>query len=499
MHASSWRTTAAGLILVLSPPVFGQAPQPLRGDDLVAALQNGGHVIYIRHAKADVNIDQDAVGLGACVGQRQLASSGRADAQSIGDGFRRLSIPIGRVLSSPYCRAIETGGLAFGTVEVEHDLRLWHGQLDAKQREELPLSVSRRLGDVPPRGRTTVIVAHSYRDVLGFDIGEGEAAVFRPAGHNADGGGRFTLLARLKPADWAALPLPMPERVAVAYAVPKGWRPDIVVPADDGMIWHASSGSARLGRLNAWLGTHETIALPVGTQIVALALAENRSLWAADAAGRLLRIDAKTREVETAPLPRRLELQGMVVDRRGQVWIAADELLYRAIPAPAPAAARIDVLKGPNRIAKDGLALGRDGQSIVVLSPDGLFRIDTETAQTTTIPVPREIGRPRRLSGGAAGEPWLIGDAGWLEVEGRRRSMSPINPRGGGPSFAVDWQGALWRSGGDWMHRIDARTGEVERQALPRGTSKPTALATRGGELWAADPQHDRLILIRRR
>ena len=49
-----------------------------------------------------------------CATQRNLTDEGRRHAQAIGEAFRSRRIDVDRVLSSPWCRCLETARLAFG-------------------------------------------------------------------------------------------------------------------------------------------------------------------------------------------------------------------------------------------------------------------------------------------------------------------------------------------------------------------------------------------------
>ena len=53
-----------------------------------------------------------------CATQRTLTDAGRADAKRVGAAFQTRAIPVSRVLSSPWCRCLETARLAFGRAEV---------------------------------------------------------------------------------------------------------------------------------------------------------------------------------------------------------------------------------------------------------------------------------------------------------------------------------------------------------------------------------------------
>jgi phosphohistidine phosphatase SixA len=193
------RTLAAiAVVSALALPSANAASTTL-GDQ----LQRGGVILVIRHAATDQSKpDHDPVVLGDCRTQRNLSADGRRDAKLIGQGVRRLEVKVGAVLSSPFCRTLETARLAFGratvsgallnTVVAEHDAK-WRRQITAARR---------LLGTKPAAGRVTVLVTHGsvVGDMTGQTLEEGETLVFRPLGNS-----RFRLLGRVLPRRWASL------------------------------------------------------------------------------------------------------------------------------------------------------------------------------------------------------------------------------------------------------------------------------------------------------
>src|SRR5690606_25508400 len=76
---------------------------------LVHALQQGGYVLYLRHAITDRSrIDTDRINLPNCATQRNLSAEGREQARAIGRAVQALGIAVAEVLTSPYCRCIDT-------------------------------------------------------------------------------------------------------------------------------------------------------------------------------------------------------------------------------------------------------------------------------------------------------------------------------------------------------------------------------------------------------
>jgi phosphohistidine phosphatase SixA len=92
------------------------AASPAAAEDdataLWAALRAGGHVALIRHT-ATIGGAGDPPGfrLDDCATQRKLTEEGRAQARRLGEKFRAERVPVGKVLSSQWCRCRETVAL----------------------------------------------------------------------------------------------------------------------------------------------------------------------------------------------------------------------------------------------------------------------------------------------------------------------------------------------------------------------------------------------------
>ena|SRR5215813_9585402 len=83
-------------------------------EEVWVALKTGGKVVLMRHALVDMREGMAHLAPGNCAEEVNLSSRGIEQAKSIGEAFRAHSIPVGEVLTSPYCRCIDTGNLAFG-------------------------------------------------------------------------------------------------------------------------------------------------------------------------------------------------------------------------------------------------------------------------------------------------------------------------------------------------------------------------------------------------
>ena len=101
------------------------SPAEVAGADDVAnawkALRAGGHVALMRHADAPGGVgDPQGFRVDDCATQRNLSEKGRADAAKIGVRLKGEGIAFEKILSSPWCRCMDTATLLnFGPVELE--------------------------------------------------------------------------------------------------------------------------------------------------------------------------------------------------------------------------------------------------------------------------------------------------------------------------------------------------------------------------------------------
>jgi phosphohistidine phosphatase SixA len=176
-------------LLVLSIPIAAGA-----NDSLWALLKGGGQVVLLRHALTDPGAgDPPGFALGDCGTQRNLSAIGREDARRIGDAFKKRGIPVGSVLSSRWCRCLETGRLAFGRAE---PWAMLDSVFEDRRHEPEQTRAVRALLAAPPGGGNVVLITHGVNvsALLGFVPAPGELVVVTP-----DGGGGFRVAGRLLP------------------------------------------------------------------------------------------------------------------------------------------------------------------------------------------------------------------------------------------------------------------------------------------------------------
>ena len=89
----------------------------LAKDKEIELLQEGGKVVFIRHAYAPGGGDPINFVIDDCNTQRNLNEQGINQSYTIGAIFHNNQIPIDRVLSSQWCRCLDTAKFAFDNFE----------------------------------------------------------------------------------------------------------------------------------------------------------------------------------------------------------------------------------------------------------------------------------------------------------------------------------------------------------------------------------------------
>jgi phosphohistidine phosphatase SixA len=143
---------------------------------LLRSLRDGGYVLVIRHAISPGAGDPANFKLDDCTTQRNLSEDGRAMARRIGEALRAQNVPIGRVLSSRWCRALESARLAFGRVEGEPMLDQFY---KPEERDERTQAVRALIAGAPQSGTNLVLVTHqpNVTALANLSVDEGEIVV----------------------------------------------------------------------------------------------------------------------------------------------------------------------------------------------------------------------------------------------------------------------------------------------------------------------------------
>ena len=140
-----WQLPLAAQTAAPAKPAFHEV---MADQELLARLQKGGYVLYLRHGYTDNSrADQfPNVDLADCNTQRLLNDQGRSLMRDVGKSLRKAKIPLGEILVSPMCRTLESARLAIGDFHTDGT------------------GTSRRTGGNPFRGRRSGLCIAPRRD-----------------------------------------------------------------------------------------------------------------------------------------------------------------------------------------------------------------------------------------------------------------------------------------------------------------------------------------------
>lgn len=157
------------------------------------ALQEGGIVAILRHARAPGTGDPTGFRLEDCSTQRNLSEEGRSQAQAIGEQFSARNVPVERVLSSRWCRSLDTARLAFGMLTEPYPPldSFFAGQ---GRQDEQTQAVRQLVNAWRSRG-VLVLITHQVNitALTGIFPAEGEMLLLRP-----ESDGNFNVVGRIR-------------------------------------------------------------------------------------------------------------------------------------------------------------------------------------------------------------------------------------------------------------------------------------------------------------
>lgn len=163
-------------------------------ETLWQALRSGEAVVLMRHALAPGGGDPAYFKLEDCTTQRNLSEEGRQQAREIGAALRRNGITTAQVLSSRWCRCLDTARLLdLGTVE---PFPLLDSFFANRERGPQQTAQLQELLSQPYEGPPRVLVTHQVNitALTGVFPRSGEMIVVQPT---ADGVVR--VMGRLEP------------------------------------------------------------------------------------------------------------------------------------------------------------------------------------------------------------------------------------------------------------------------------------------------------------
>ena len=119
--------------------IFISLPSTIKADlneNLINELEEGGKLIFIRHAFAPGSGDPENFDINECGTQRNLNKDGKTQARKIGNYLSRNKILIDKVISSEWCRCKETALLAFKKFETKSFLNSFYSSKFVKNKDQ---------------------------------------------------------------------------------------------------------------------------------------------------------------------------------------------------------------------------------------------------------------------------------------------------------------------------------------------------------------------------
>ncbi len=161
--------------------IFISLTTPIKADlykNLINELEDGGKLIFIRHAYAPGNGDPAGFNLNDCSTQRNLSNDGRKQAQRIGEFFTKNKIEIDKVLSSEWCRCKETAKIAFKNYSTNSFLNSFYSSKFSKNKDKQVKAFNYYIKNLESK-KNLIFVTHYVfiSEVLNYGPSSGEIVV----------------------------------------------------------------------------------------------------------------------------------------------------------------------------------------------------------------------------------------------------------------------------------------------------------------------------------
>ena len=161
--------------------IFITLTTPIKADlykNLINQLEDGGKLIFIRHAYAPGNGDPAGFNLNDCSTQRNLSEDGRKQAQRIGEFFTKNKIDIDKVLSSEWCRCKETAKIAFKNYSTNSFLNSFYSSKFSKNKDKQVKAFNNYIKNLESK-KNLIFVTHYVfiSEVLNYGPSSGEIVV----------------------------------------------------------------------------------------------------------------------------------------------------------------------------------------------------------------------------------------------------------------------------------------------------------------------------------
>ena len=161
--------------------IFISLTTPIKADlnkKLINQLEDGGKLIFIRHAYAPGSGDPNNFNLNDCSTQRNLNEDGINQAKNIGKFFKKNKIKIFKVFSSEWCRCKETAEIAFNDFSTKNFLNSFYSPEFQKNKSKQVKELSDYVRNFNNK-KNLILITHYVLiyEILGYAPSSGEIVI----------------------------------------------------------------------------------------------------------------------------------------------------------------------------------------------------------------------------------------------------------------------------------------------------------------------------------
>ena len=186
---------------------YSEYGEKVKDRNVSLRILDGGYILFFRHGeryKAEPHQalqTYDAYELNKNIKAENsyfkkfvcLNEEGKAQAKFIGEVFNDLKVPVGKVISSPSCRARQTANIAFGKIDVIHNTLVHKSPWFEKDSDFYSNVKEVLLKHKPEKGKNIIVTAHNsvlerdvfdevFQENLRYGIQEGGFYVIKQEG-----------------------------------------------------------------------------------------------------------------------------------------------------------------------------------------------------------------------------------------------------------------------------------------------------------------------------
>ena len=279
-------------------------------------------------------------------------------------------------------------------------------------------------------------------------------------------------------------------------------------PAPGGPVWFSAQRSGELGRLDPKSGKVEMIPLGSRSSPHGVILGADGAPWLTDSGqNAIVRVDPKTREVKSWPLPQGTgyaNLNTAIFDQAGIHWFTGQSGYYGRLD---PRTGDLKVFEAPKGRGPYGIHVTPEGTVYYAsLAGSHIARIDATTGKAAVVEPPTRGQGARRVWSDSKGLVWVAEwNSGQLSrYDPKTGAWAQWKAPGSSPrvyAVYVDEKDKVWVA--EWsaqaMLRFDPATQEFETFKSSTSTANVRQIHGRTGEVWTPESAADKLVVYRYR